>query len=131
MTMTAVQVEPVNFEEFYMKTNGYIQVMVDGKPVYEHRLIWESANGPIPKGMQIDHINRIRDDNRLENLRLVTPQQNHFNRSGVKGFRWEKQRKKWSAYIYLNGKMKNLGRFACMLDARAAYLRAKQEYHAI
>jgi hypothetical protein len=114
-----------------MKSNGYVMHMVDGELKYEHRIVWENHNGPIPEGMQIDHINRIRDDNRIENLRLVTPQQNHFNRSNVKGFKWDKQRKKWSAYIYFDGKMKNLGRFVCMLDARSAYLRAKLKYHAI
>ena len=114
-----------------MKSNGYNQVMFNGKPIYEHRLVWESVNGPIPDGMQIDHINRIRDDNRIENLRLVTCQQNHFNRSGVKGFNWDNKRNKWRAYIYIDGKMKNLGRHSCMLDARAAYLRAKLQYHVI
>ena len=114
-----------------MKSDGYIMRMVDGKPVHEHRIVWEKHNGPIPKGMQIDHINRVRDDNRIENLRLVTPQQNHFNRSGVKGFNWDKKRNKWRSYIYLNGKMINLGRSNCMLDARAKYLRAKKELHII
>ena len=38
-----------------------------------HRFIWEQANGPIPQGMQIDHLNRNKSDNRLENLDLKTP----------------------------------------------------------
>ena len=53
---------------------------IDRKPRREHRLIWEEAYGPIPSGMQIDHINGIRTDNRLENLRLATNQQNSSNR---------------------------------------------------
>lgn len=53
---------------------------IDRKPRREHRLIWEEAYGPIPKGMQIDHINGVRTDNRLENLRLATNQQNSSNR---------------------------------------------------
>lgn len=44
-----------------------------------HRLVWESFNGPIPSGMQIDHINTVRDDNRLANLRVVTPKENSNN----------------------------------------------------
>ena len=44
-----------------------------------HRLIWEAFNGKIPEGFQIDHINTIRNDNRLENLRLVTPKENCNN----------------------------------------------------
>ena len=44
-----------------------------------HRLVWEAFNGEIPKGMQIDHINTIRDDNRLENLRICSQQENSNN----------------------------------------------------
>ena len=44
-----------------------------------HRLVWEAFHGPIPDGMQIDHINTVRDDNRLENLRTVSPKDNQNN----------------------------------------------------
>ena len=37
---------------------GYLQVSVKSKPLYVHRIIWEMHNGPIPEGMEIDHINR-------------------------------------------------------------------------
>jgi len=43
---------------------------------YIHRIIWESVHGPIPAGLQIDHRNGVRSDNRIANLRLVTPQEN-------------------------------------------------------
>lgn len=42
-----------------------------------HRLVYEAFNGPIPEGLQVDHINGIRDDNRLENLRLLTHKENN------------------------------------------------------
>jgi len=50
-----------------------------------HRMIWESVNGPIPEGFQINHINGIKDDNRIENLEMVTPRQNmlHAYRTGL------------------------------------------------
>jgi len=44
-----------------------------------HRLVWETFNGQIPDGMEIDHINRIRNDNRLCNLRCVTHPENMAN----------------------------------------------------
>lgn len=43
---------------------------------YVHRLVWESFRGKIPNGMQINHLNEVKDDNRLENLSLVTPKEN-------------------------------------------------------
>lgn len=49
------------------------------KCYYIHRLIWETFNGKIPDGMEIDHINTIKNDNRLENLQLVTPKENMNN----------------------------------------------------
>lgn len=59
---------------------GYRKVMLfkNGKCYnrYVHRLVWETYRGPIPKGMEINHLNEIRDDNRLENLELVTHYQN-------------------------------------------------------
>lgn len=45
----------------------------------EHRFIWEAFNGEIPEGMEIDHINTNRSDNRLENLRLVSSSENKRN----------------------------------------------------
>lgn len=50
-----------------------------------HRLVLEAFVGPCPDGCEADHINRIRDDNRLENLRWVTPEENNKNRKKVLG----------------------------------------------
>ena len=79
----------------------------------------------------IDHENHIRDDNSNENLRVVTQQQNQFNRSNVKGYTWKEAIKKWVAQIKVNGKSKNLGGFNTEEEARAAYLAAKAIYHII
>ena len=58
---------------------GYRVVSIYGKSYKEHRLVWIYHNGDISEGMQIDHINRIRNDNRIENLRLVTSSSNGLN----------------------------------------------------
>ena len=60
--------------------SGYLRVRVRGKDYKVHRLVLETFVGMCPTGMQGDHINRNRQDNRLENLRWVTPQENNRNR---------------------------------------------------
>ena len=61
---------------------GYMQVTVGGekkKKYLSHRFIYECYNGLIPAGFVVDHINRNKLDNRIENLRVVTQQENCFN----------------------------------------------------
>lgn len=69
--------------------SGYVvsTLHIDGKrkQVKLHRLIWIAANGLPPENMQIDHINRIKDDNRIENLRLADAILNSNNRRSYKG----------------------------------------------
>lgn len=50
-----------------------------------HRVVWIAVNGTIPAGMMPDHINRIRDDNRISNLRLVSSAGNAANRRSYRG----------------------------------------------
>jgi hypothetical protein len=57
---------------------GYLRITVLGKSYYAHRLAWFYMNGEWPD--QIDHINGIKSDNRIENLRNVTVQQNNQNK---------------------------------------------------
>jgi hypothetical protein len=81
--------------------------------------------------IQVDHINGVKHDNRLENLRLVTHQQNHFNETKAKGYCWNKHANKWMAYIALDRRKIHLGLFTVEEDARQAYLDAKIIYHKI
>ena len=59
---------------------GYYQVCLSKqstkKAYLVHRLVWETFNGSIPEGLQVNHINEIKSDNRLENLNLMTPKEN-------------------------------------------------------
>jgi hypothetical protein len=59
--------------------SGYRKIAINGSAYFVHRIIWFLMYGEDPGSMQIDHINRIRDDNRPENLRLATETQNKWN----------------------------------------------------
>lgn len=56
--------------------DGYVRSAHHPRHQYAHRLVWEVVNGPIPSGMQIDHKNGRKDDNRIANLDLVTQSEN-------------------------------------------------------
>lgn len=116
---------------------GYLQTRVDGENHYMYRLIWEHVYGPIPDGQEIDHINGVRDDNRIANLRLVTRSQNLQNmhsakgnsKSGVKGVCWDARGCRWSAYINHLGRKFHLGLFPTIEEAQAAYAGAAALLH--
>ena len=78
----------------------------------------------------IDHEDIDCTNNNIENLRVVTNQENHFN-TKCKGYTWDKKRQKWKAQIQVNGKNKHLGLFVLEKDARQAYLTAKEKLHII
>ena len=83
-----------------------------------------------PRNNVIDHINGIKTDDRISNLRNVTHQHNQFN-TKCKGYSYNKRSKKYQAQIGLNGKIKHLGSFDTKEEARQAYLEAKPKYHVI
>ena len=86
----------VPIEQKKKTSNGYKMVRttmeIDGikrvVSVCSHRLVYRVYKGEIPKGMQINHINGIKDDNRIENLEIVTPRQNviHSIETGLTKF---------------------------------------------
>ena len=112
-----------------LKRTGYIEITIKKKKYLAHRLVYIWHFGDIQDNLQIDHINRIRNDNRIENLRVVTNQQNKFNKTNTKGYTYNKKNKKFQARITINGKEKNLGYFNNEDEAHTAYLNAKEKVH--
>ena len=92
-----------------------------------HQLAYYITYGIVPN--IIDHKDGDRTNNRIDNLRNVTPLKNSYNRLDVKGFCYNKINKRFQSYIDFNGKRKNLGCFTNEEEARQAYLDAKKIYH--
>ena len=122
----------------FWDTCGYNQccIVIDGRPtkLYEHRLVWKLADpewdiwdsGP---DNQIDHYNRNKKDNRLENLHVVNHNQNMWN-TDAKGYRLTPNGK-YEARIMVDGVTIGLGRFDTEEEAHSAYLDGKIKYHPI
>ena len=112
----------------------YRQVMVDGKCYLGHRLAWLYVHGEFPSG-EVDHVNGNRDDNRIENLRVVDRQGNSRNMkirsdnsSGAVGVAWNKARGMWRARIGVNNQDIILGYFDDLDEAITARSEASKKY---
>lgn len=115
---------------------GYIRIRVGSKKYAAHRLAWIAAKGSDPGEYQIDHINGVKSDNRIENLRLATNTENQRNKgryackkSGSKGVYWNKSNSSFHAAIRVDGRLKHLGYFATADEARKAYAIAAERFH--
>lgn len=114
--------------------NGYISLTVRDENskrfrVSGHQFAWYVTYNNIVDC--IDHINRIKTDNRIENLRSVSKSQNGMNRYVKKGYHFNKKRNKFLAKIMVNYKSIPLGAFDKEEDARNCYLINKEKYHSI
>ena len=105
---------------------GYICITVDGELYKAHRLAWLYTYGYFPEHA-IDHLNGIRDDNRISNLREVSQVCNSQNQktrstntSGFPGVSWHKVTQEWVAQILIQGKKHHLGLHDTALDAALA-----------
>ncbi len=113
---------------------GYLKVKIFGVRYLAHRVAWAVFHGEAPSG-QIDHVNGVKDDNRIVNLRVVTATENQRNmrrssrnKSGVTGVSFEKRTGKWVALISENGRQVHLGRFADVNEAIAARKGAERRF---
>lgn len=115
-------------------TNGYLQLRIYNQHYAAHRVVWAIFYGEWPS-KDIDHKNGVTDDNRISNLRLAEDFENlrnqktrTDNKSGHKGVCWKTKEQKWYAYIQVDGKQKNLGRFVNIADAIIARNKAEFAY---
>ena len=115
-------------------SSGYRTIGISGKKYKEHRVIWIYIYGINPD-YDLDHVNRIKNDNRINNLRCATEMQNAQNiikaqkhsKTGILGV--SPYKNIFQASIQVNGVRKHLGRFKNIDDAKSAYLKAKKELH--
>ncbi len=137
--------EEISRWKWRMVGQGYLAGRVNGDSIYLHRYIWLLHTGSLPQ-QDIDHINRDKLDNRVENLRDVSRSENNRNQTPL----WQlgrKMRKKselpigvrrdpacrsrpYKAAVRDNGKIKHLGMFATPEEASAAYLAEVQRLRA-
>lgn len=116
-------------------SRGYWAITIDGKGHLAHRLAWLYVYGKWP-ARELDHINRVRNDCRIANLREVSWSENAQNKSqqsnntsGYRGVTWHKQLHRWVAQITLHRKHRHLGLFDTAEDAHAAYQAAAKTMH--
>jgi len=114
---------------------GYRSSDINGKSYKHHRLIYKLHNlqwdiTDTSKLNQIDHIDRNKLNNNIDNLRVVTNQENQYN-TDHKGCFWNKKNRIWMSAITVGGEKINLGCFVLEEEARKAYLNAKEKYHTV
>ena len=68
----------------WAQRDGYLQIRISGKTFYVHRLVLETFVGECPEGMECDHIDRNRSNNRIENLRWITVNENRTRNKNEK-----------------------------------------------
>lgn len=123
-----------NTKKYIYNHRGYIKIYLylgnkKKQELKAHQFAWYNIYNECVN--EIDHINGIRNDNRIINLRPVTRQQNQWNRKTAKGYYICKYKDSiyYEAQIYLNTKRIRLGSYKTEEEARNAYLAAKEIYH--
>lgn len=111
--------------------HGYIKIKLDGKTYSAHRLAWLYTKGCWPR--VIDHIDGDKSNNRIENLRDVSFQENMLNKrrstrnkTGLSGVHWATNEGRWKAQIARGKDRRFLGTFDCFLSACCARKRAEK-----
>jgi hypothetical protein len=124
------------FAHFNPDTNSFYALRKETKNRVQKAIQMSRQIMDAPKGMVVDHKNHNTLDNRKSNLRICTQSQNLMNRgktaankSGFKGVRFNKSKKKWESSIKVMGKAFHLGTFSTPLEAYKEYCKACLKYH--
>ena len=119
-----------------MNSSGYNVISIDSKHYRAHRLAWMYVYGEDPSSFIVDHINRDQLDNRINNLRLVSPLQSSANTgkhsdriSNLPKGVYQQKSGNYQAQIHCRGKRHYLGTFASIEEAAKAYQRKADELH--
>jgi hypothetical protein len=117
-----------------INANGYKVFSIRNKLYSAHRIAWLISKGALPLE-HIDHINGIRSDNKLDNMRAASNRENlrncklhKLNKSGVTGVKWYPKQMSWESYITVDYKKICLGYFKVFFDAVAARKSAEIGY---
>jgi len=115
-------------------TKKYYRVYVAGKYYPRSHLVWVYHTGSLPTNY-LDHVDRDRQNDRIENLQEVTylencrnKTRNSNNKSGMSGVSWHKKASKWRAFITIDAKQVHLGLFIDLKAAIDARLQANADY---
>lgn len=120
-----------------VSAHGYRLIRLGRKSFRACRLAWFLVHGQWPAG-EIDHINGIRLDDRIENLRVVDRAGNSQNKRGAQannkscrllGVTWNKQHERWQAKITARKVRHHVGYFSTATEAHAAYMAEKARLH--
>ena len=117
------------------KSCGYHRIKHNNKYIPIHRIVYEMHYGDVPEGLVIDHINRNKTDNRIENLRAVTTQENNRNvdvrnSTNVRNVYWHTANKKYNVQLSVNGKQKHFGSYDDLELAEFVAQEARELYYA-
>ena len=116
--------------------DGYIEITIFGKRYQAHRLAYLYEYGKLPDE-DIDHIDGVKDNNSICNIREVSRSMNLQNKnranknniSGILGVHYNKNSKRFASHIGVDRKTRYLGSFDTPEEARSAYVAAKKELH--
>jgi len=117
-----------------VRTDGYVLIRINFRLYQAHRLAWLIVHGEWPP-KDLDHIDGGPGNNRIDNLRIATRNENMRNRkqhknnaTGIKGVHWGKRDRKFVAQIMAGNKRLHLGSFATLAEAAAAREAAEIKY---